>query len=407
MRSQFLALVTSRGLASLLFVATNILTARWAGPAVFGSMSVVIGAATFAFVLADVGLSSYVSRAEAQGERAEVAGALRLNAVTSALGAVVCVLATLAFAAAVGGGPWLIAIPLWLALDKNSDTALSVFIARRDKLTPAVSIVLRRSVGLAAVVLLHLLGLDAVGAFALGMTISGVVGQSHIRLSLRGAALSLPTPMRLVLRRTVPFLISNVSASARNLDVVLVGGLGGHVSAGLYAGVQRLVSPFMLIPGTVSALVLPSASRRSGGGAARIAGRLTALHLGLTALLALVALFAQPIVVGLLGPRFAPGAAVLVWQLLAFPFVALSSPLGGVLQSQGFEREVARNGVLFVVVLLPAIAVGVLLYGAAGAAAALLFTYLAKCAVLVLLVRRLLGSPRNLPAVVRRARVSP
>lgn len=392
MRLQFLALLASRGFSSLLFLACNLILARNVSPDTFGIVSAVLAATTFFFVLTDFGFSTFVSRAEAKGHADDVARALRLNVLTSISGAAVAAVALLVLTNNVSSGAMAL-LGLALAFDKNSDTLLMVPIAQGDKTTPALALSLRRGVALLVQLVLLQISVDAVVGYCIALLAGAALSQSYVRWRVHpGPGAGTPHNPVSVWRRASPFFASNISAASRNLDIPIVTVVAGGSAGGLYAAAQRLTSPFMLIPGAVASLVLPAASKTDSRSARRIAYRLTVAHLVLLAGLAVASVFSSAIVELALGPDYSDAAPALAFTLLAFPFVALSSPLGGVLQSQHQEHVVARNGVIFAVLLIPAIAASAMLWGATGAAAALGAVYLMKCAsLLVLIARRLTG----------------
>ena len=390
MKGQFLALLASRGASSVLLALIHLLVARDAGPATFGIVATVIAAGAFYFVIVDFGLSTAIVRAEAREDEASVRAFLRVNARLSVIGGCLAVLVILGLMLLIQGPLWLAVLGVSMALEKNADTVLGVAVARRSKLIPAVSMVMRRVVAFGVLVTAWWASDDVIFGYVAAMLAGGLVAQVYGRLSLKTAFGISSIKSRAVLKQALPFFWSNISASARNLDIIIVTLLAGARDAGFYGAAQRLTSPFLLIPGAVATLVLPAAARRGPRGAKKLAYQLSWLHLGMLAALGVIALFADEIVVLVLGESYAPAAGILQWSLVAFPFVALSSPLGGVLQSQGHENLVARNGILFSVLLILGIFGGVTGFGVVGAMVAVCAVYALKCFSLVMIIRKVL-----------------
>lgn len=390
MKSQFIALLASRGVSSVLLALIHLLVARAAGPTTFGVVSAVIAAGAFYFVVVDFGLSTAIVRAEAKEDSKTVAAFLKVNAALSMAGGGVAVAVIALLMHAIGGPMWLTVLGASMALEKNADTVLGVAVARRSKSIPAISMIMRRLVAFGTMLAVWHLSQDVIFGYVAGMLAGGILAQIYGRRALRSAFTSSDLPNKHVLQLALPFFWSNISASARNLDLIVVTLLAGARDAGFYGAAQRLTSPFLLIPGAVATLVLPAAARRGPVPARRLAYQLSALHVGMLLVLGFAALFADDIVNIVLGSTFAPAAEVLRWSLVAFPFVALSSPLGGVLQSQGYEAIVARNGIVFSVVLIACIVAGVLILGAVGAMMAVTVVYVLKCVSLLLIIRKVL-----------------
>lgn len=371
-------LVLTRALGSLMLVAMGILVARWAGPTDFGLLSTIISVGAVLFVVSDFGMSTYISRAVAQHDTVGVGAALRINTLTTVGGGFLATLMVFVYVGLEGSYSGLAMMGIALALEKNTDTALSIPIASGDKTTPAQSLILRRAVGLLALGGFHQIAFSPLDAYSLAFFLGSLVGQIHMRIRLKRWYVSGHKNSGM-LRKAFPFLVSNVSASARNLDTAIVSAAVSSQAGGIYAGAQRLMSPFMLIPGVIASLVLPHATRGSAGRALSILQKLVITHLVILLILGCVIPFAEKIIVLVLGQEYAPSSEVFVWLLLAFPFIALSSPMGGVLQSQGYEKQVASNGLWFGLALVPALWVGALYAGPVGCAICLLGVYVLKC----------------------------
>ena len=392
MRAQFLVILISRGLGSVLQAAVLILLARAVPASTFGLVNAVIGIVGILLVVTGLGMSVYLPRARARGDTADVAAALRLNTLSNVVAGLV-----LAGAIAIwtdrGGLPVALAvIGLSLALERNVDTVLGVPIADGDSRTPAVSMLLRRSVSLVVLLVGLRVGADPLWSYGAGLLAGAVAGQLHVRHVVdvdHGAGRS---PARVVLRQAWPFLVSNVTGQARTLDTAIVAATLTAASAGLYASASKLVQPLLLIPQTIGAVVTPHAARLAPLAARRLGVRMSLLFVAALVPIIPLMLVAEQLIVVVMGPTYAGAGPALAWSLAGLPFMSLAASLGGLLQGQGAEKLVAVNGTVFGLLMFPAIVVGALSFGIAGAAAGLGLSYLLRS---VLLVRAVLalGAP--------------
>lgn len=389
MKIQFLSLVAGRALSGLLLTFMTVLVARNTNPDTFGEAALVLSTGMFVFVLFDFGLSTYIARAEARGDTADVHGGLRANALSTTVGVILSCAALLIVSGTGVSGLGLAGLALSLGLDKSADAISSVAIARTHRVSTSLMLLLRRGLALAALLVLVSAGFDWLAAFEIALPIGSAIALIYIRIVVRSAYRSnSPTSLRPILHSSVPFLLSNASASVRNLDVIVVAALGTSAAAGVYSAAQRLTSPFLLIPNTLGTLILPAASRGGWGRARTIARRLVALHAAFLAICGVAALFSEQLVLITLGESYAAAVPVVAACLLAFPFTALASPLGGVLQSQGEERFVGANGVIFSVIFLLMVAGGFSWLGPTGAMIGVLLTYFLKCLSLVVRIEK-------------------
>ena len=394
MRTQFLVILVSRGLGSLLQAAVLVLLARAVPASTFGLVNAVIGVVGILLVVTGWGLSIYVPRARARGDAADVVAALRVNTLSNVVTGVI-----LAGAIAVwttrGGLPVALAvIGVSLALERNIDTVLGVPIADGDSRTPAVSMLLRRVVSLGVLVACLRAGLDPLWSYGGGLLAGALAGQLHVRRVVRVDASAGRTPARDVLRQAWPFLVSNLTAQARTLDTAIVATVLSPASAGLYAAASKLVQPLLLIPQTVGAVVTPHAARLGPRDARRLGLKLVAVFLAALVPIVAVLPFAEPLITLVMGSSYAGAGPALGWSLVGLPFMALATSLGALLQGQGKEHLVALNGTIFTLVMIPALVVGAITFGIAGAAAGLATSYVLRSVPLVRAVLRLGSATR-------------
>ncbi|MEF2977454.1 oligosaccharide flippase family protein [Subtercola sp. YIM 133946] len=389
MKQQFIFLVISRGAASVLNALSFVWLGRLVGVELVGILGIVTSVTAFIFVLADFGMATYISRERARGNDDVVIGALRFNVASTVSVGVLLTIALATFAAA-SALPWsTVLLGLASALEKNTETSLSVPIADKKKFVPAFNVLLRRGFTLIAFGVSLWIGLDPVLAFCIGTASAAVVGQLNIRTWMRGKVKSTTkwsaAQLRSVAGAAWPFWISNVTATARTLDISIVGWVASPYSAGLYSAASKIMNPFRLIPSTLTALIVPYAARQDSATARKTSLKLVALFMSSLVIVIPASFFSNYLVVFLLGEPFKGGGLIFALMLVGLPFVALAPPLGSVLQSQGEEKFVSFNGIVFAAVTILMVAVGALISGGEGAALGLGISYVLKC---VSLLRR-------------------
>lgn len=382
-RGQFLGILVSRGLGSLGQAVALVVLARSVTAVEFGLVNVVIAVVGIVLVASGLGLSLFVPFARARGESDAVAAAMRLNSWANLASAVVLV-PGIALWAGVTGAPWgAVLIGASLALERNVDTILGVPIADGDARVAATSMLARRTAALAVFLPALAAGADPVWAFSSGLVTGGLVAQLHARRAVR----DLPGDARAVSPRAVvgrswPFLASNLTGQARTLDVPVVAAALGAGAAGLYAAAVKLVQPLLLVPQSLAAVVMPHSTRLAPAAARRLGVRLTVLFLACLVPAVPLVVWAEDVVVLVMGPTFEGAGPALGWAIAGLPFVALSASLGALLQGQGRARFVAVNGAVFAVLMFPAIAGGAFLGGIGGAAAGLGASFALRAATL-------------------------
>ena len=389
MRLQFVVLLSSRVASTAIQAIVFVLLARWSGVHDFGAIAMAAGVAAVLYTISDWGLSSYIPRARAKGLDAQVATGLRIdllgNLLAGALFAgVVAILAT-----ANGFTVWIALVPLALALEQFVEVGLTVTVADGSKATFAASVLMRRLISLGAFVIMFQVGLPGTPAYCIAVTLGAVAGLIHVLAVLRQRLANRTgrVPVRSLYRTLTPYFLANLSAQVRTLDTAIVGACTSVVSAGLYSAAFRIVNPLMLVSSSVVAVVLPHASRRSLSAAKSLGQRLTFIALLSSLPLIPVVVYAEPIVVLLFGADFYAAAPAFAFAVAAIPFLSLTPPLGGVLQSQGYEKFVAINGIVFALVTLSFVLLGALKWGPEGAAGGVAVAYLLKSASLYLRLR--------------------
>lgn len=376
----FIALAGSRGVAAILLLVTNVLFARWSSPSAFGTVNAILAASTFFFVIADYGMSTYIIRATARFDPSRLITAFRLNYLSSVIGALTLSAGIFLIVRDTELPTLLLLLGIGLAFEKSADALLGAHIAQSNKREIAFITIGRRAITLALFIFGHILGAPPIASYTVAYMSGAALSWVMIRISLRNFLPPDITPIKikLLLSEAKPFLIANASASARNLDTALVANFAGVEAAGLWSASQKLTTPFMLIPGAMASVLLPHSARAERRLLRGLALKVALAHLALTILLILPGIFTTEILNFVLGEAYIGAAPVLSWTLMAFPFIALSTSLGGILQGDKQEKFVAKNGLIFAGILLLAITISTMIAPLYVVAIAVFAVYLAK-----------------------------
>ncbi|WP_449372211.1 lipopolysaccharide biosynthesis protein [Arthrobacter psychrolactophilus] len=386
MRKQFLIMVSSRIFSSAIQAVSFILLARWIGPDGFGAISVVLGISMVVFSLADFGLSSYIPRARAKGVNADVARGLDMGAMGYSIAGLGMVAVLISTSSGTPVSAWLFLLPLSQALDQYVELCLTISIADGSSLPAVASILTRRSTSFLVFILLFWSGAAPLAAYGFGLMFGAIVGLVLVRNDLRGriSRQNDKPGFSDMYRLMRPYLIANLSAQARTLDSAVIGAVTSLNIAGLYSIAYRLVNPLTLVSQAAVSVVLPHSSKKSLLEAKKLGEKIAILSLLVCLPLIPVIIFSEPIVVLIFGANYSGAGVAFSWAIVALPFMSISSPLGGILQGQGFQRYVATNGFAFAVISLAGVALGSMLGGASYASAAMAIAFFMKSSFLYL-----------------------
>jgi O-antigen/teichoic acid export membrane protein len=377
LRNQFMSLVGARGAGSLLQALMFVLLGRSVPVDTLGAVVAVVSAGSFLSVVFDFGAQTYLTRARALTQLSAVRGALRLNRVS---GFGLSVVGSLALAGMVSLGllPWpVILLAGWLSVEKIVETALGVFIADGSLRIPATSIFLRRVTALSLFAALAAIGCDPLLAYGLSQLLGSVGGLLHIEYHLRKLAMhnTASQPVKDVLSSSWPFWLSGVTGQARALDSVMVAVFVGPYAAGLYGAAGRLVNPFLLASGALSAVILPHSARATAQKSREIATKLLVGGILFSILLASSWFFADELMVLLFGSQYSAAGKFLTIALIGMPLLTLTSQFTSILHGWGQERYIALNSLTFAIFLVAAMLCGSLWFGALGLAFVIAIAY--------------------------------
>jgi O-antigen/teichoic acid export membrane protein len=373
LRNQFVALTVARligaGFQALLLIAL----ARSVEPATFGLVSVVAAVGLIGAGLFDAGAQGAILKARAHSDQKLVEALLALNQITTALMAGVAVAILTTFSLLSSAPAWLLVYAFSLALEKHSETSLSVTIADGAILTQVVNIVLRRAVSIGMFIALTVAGLDPLGSFAVASLVAAAGGVAQLTFYLRKRGLHPAyAAVRRYARTGVPFMVNTLSAQARSLDIPLLAATSGAATAGIYSAVSKLTTPFALVATALGSTLLPHAARSGRHWARRVSLVLVAIGTAGTLVLVQTGPLLGGLVDWLFGAAYVGAGALFQTLMYIIPVLLLSSPLASVLQGLGMQMYVAATGTVYAVVVLPAMLVGALITGPQGVAVAII-----------------------------------
>jgi len=189
------------------------------------------------------------------------------------------------------------------------------------------------------------------------------------------------------------FLLVSIAALLVNrLDVVLVSGLAGNETAGIYVAGARLAQLALMVASAVNVVLSPrisSAWAQKDHAAVRRLLRSGLMFTVPVAVIevAVVALFGRDIV-ALFGPAYAQSAMPLFWVTIAYALWTVAAPGYALLAMTGSEKVVAGLSWLVVIANVGAILVLVPLDGATGAGLAMTIGYGLSLPALVIAIQK-------------------
>lgn len=392
----------ARVVATAAQAVTFLLVARALGPADFGAFAAVFGGLTALGILADGGATTAVGRHHQSPEI--LVPVLRAGRLLSIATMSVSV-PVLGLAVHLSRSPVVTAcllLCLWVPLERQAEVAGAVLLARGRAGVVGAGYLTRR-VGSALAVLVappsHVVVAFA-ATMVLGAGVSLVVLRRHMAETVGGRG---PAPA-LLEHRSVwallrPYWIVVGGNALRQLDVVVLGVVGGATAAGVFAPASRLVPPLLLVPGTYTQLLLARlAASREPLPAAPVVGVAVVSMLTFGPL----ALLADVWVPLLLGEAYAASVDVVRVVVGGLALAALSSVFAAALHATDRAARVAVAVWAGAVTMIGLVAVLGTVHGALGAAWAVATGYFVQCA-LMAGFHRFGPIPTPQPVIRRRA----
>lgn len=388
----FGGIFVGRVLAAVAQAGTLVLLARALGPRTFAVVSGVLGLLVFVSSVIDFGVTPATTRAAATQAGTQVRRLKSLNLWCSTFGGLLFCVGLLMYGARLGTatGISLGLLGIWAGVDRLAEMRLAVLIGLKKGREVVSNLAIRRFVALAAVAAAYFWWPHGVVAALAAGSILGsllVVSRTQINefdeIAETGDTGATNRDWRLALRESFPFWINSLAAQTRQLDVLVVGLMGGPLSAvTAYAPVSRLVSPLRLLPTTFAQASLAIASSRTRGRNDSVVLTLVAVVPSLV-LFSAVGLSANFWVPAILGEEYSPSVPILQIVLLGLVFAAATSVQTSLLQARGQERAVAVVSVSTACLALALVAIGAVIGGGLGAGVGLTVGYVLQSFALV------------------------
>jgi O-antigen/teichoic acid export membrane protein len=370
-KKQFGVLALARLISVGLQAIGLVILARLVSVEGFGVLLTLIATQTTLLAVANMGITPYVLREYSREEFGNVRAALKLNTVTTVGAGILAGASTVVFAD--GQSMFLVAgfvLAAAISVDKNIEAQLSISIARGSHSVPGISIVLRAALSVVGLVSLALVGVHPILAFCVGRLVGSLVGLIQV-IAFTGRLE--PSAQMIAQRRLIsslwPLALSNGIGSLRALDTVVVTMFAGALTAGLYGAASRLLTPFAVVGGAMSSVLMPRSSIKSAIESKALIDRLGLYSLAATVLVAPLTLLSETVLTTVLGEAYSDGAGAFSWILVAIPVATISPLMATVLQAQDLDRLVVVNTAIFTPLTLAAAAVGAIALGATGAGA--------------------------------------
>jgi O-antigen/teichoic acid export membrane protein len=159
-------------------------------------------------------------------------------------------------------------------------------------------------------------------------------------------------------------------STVRGLDITVVGAAVGPVGAGLYAGVQKIVMPVMILADSLRVVTMGSIARGGIVRAKKAATATIAVTIAFSAVLGVMSIWSAQLVTLVLGSEFTAAAGGFRWMLISVAPYGAAHLLITILQDKGRATWTTWNTVVIVALTLVGVLLGGHLAGATGAAAA-------------------------------------
>lgn len=352
--------------------------------AAFGQYSVWISMGIIANAVFGGGLSAWLLRLPAEGER-DLAPSVLSTAVALSIGAGLVVL----LAGWLTGGlipSWLIAAAASTMSDGAALSAQNAAFGRKRPGRATVILLLARVGPLAAVGIAALTGLDVFGLLV-GGSVASIVA-SFLLSGKKGAAFRRIRTMR---RGGSAYWRVSLWSMLQQLDVPIVGGLLGPAPAGAYAAAFRLASPVHIVTASLNSIFVPELSSIEDAHERRRRGRrllsIGAGYATLVVLMAPVAFFVGPWV---MGSQYEPFAIIFAIFFVNSGVSVLNQLQQSRLFADGAASSVARVNLAVTGLVIATVVLGAILGQVALSACGVLLGQIILFALLCNLMRKTL-----------------
>jgi O-antigen/teichoic acid export membrane protein len=387
------AVLGGRVAAAVLQGVALILLAKGLSPGKFALTAGVLGAVTFASAVADLGVTTALTRERARGASFSVQK--RLLQWSSVAGLVSASLLCIALVVAQhlsNDSTYFTFLPLavWMYFERGAETRLAIALADGQPLRAAINLAARRvpvpiSVALALLSEVWSVTLAVSAGYALGAALAVGVSRNPVPPSAPADAAN-DISRRSLWRLIAPYWVNSMAAQSRQLDVAIVALIASAPVAALYALPARLVGPLRLVATTFGQALLAHASRQKE--AQGMGPILRALLLASSILFGIVALVAPTAMSALFSDGYDDALGPLNVILVGLVFATPCSALTSFNQAAGKSAMTARANAVAALSTLALIAAGSSMGGAFGAAIGLGLGYACQSFLLWLVHRR-------------------
>ena len=374
---QFAWASIARVIAAILQAILLIVAARAVSSAEFGLLASVLGVATVVQTALDMGVSTFVTRERAASpDSGSVATALRFNALTSVIMALLA--GTLILWAGTFNVSFLFLLPLaiWVSAERTADLRLAIAFADGDVRVNSLNLLARRLTSIVLLVALLYLAVEPLLAYSIAVALAAVASAIFANAYVRKRVVTRSDiSFRKLIRLSWPYWIHSVATQLRNLDSAITAVVAGATQAGYFSVASRLTSPLRILPTSLASVLLPNAARAGASGMRpleRLAGIAILLCVVFYSLVFAATPWALPF---LLGESYLGSVPSVMIVVAGLPFAATVSLYSSLLQGTGHKHFVAVVSVCSSTFCLIAVAALGLVWGAIGAAGALSVTY--------------------------------
>ncbi|WP_334683881.1 oligosaccharide flippase family protein [Arthrobacter sp. CAN_A214] len=377
-----------RIISALVQAVTYLLIARDAGPQLFAAVAVAIGLATVLQSIFDLGISTYLVKERALNpDSVYVHAGLLVNRFAS--GGLLIFSSLLLLGAGVILNPdyiSLVPLALWVAGDRFIETRLGLAIADGKAHIASTNLFLRRTISLSIYLLVTFCGvppLAAVSASFSASTLISLICMPKLKYSVLSGERNQRALIRDVIRLSRPFWFNSVATQVRNIDTLVVSGVGGLTTGGLYGLVARAIGPLRILSTSLSAVLLPAASRAGGSSLSHLRRSVGVLIVSLAVFYSLIVVIVPYVVPAFLGSAYE--GAVFPMQIVigSLIFASVASLLNAVLQATGREWYVAHVSATTSLLTLLLCGLGAVVAGAVGAAIGVAVTFVVQALALL------------------------
>ncbi|WP_299256764.1 MATE family efflux transporter [uncultured Kushneria sp.] len=336
-----------------------LLYARWSTVEEFGTTISLMTISVVAYVITDVGFSPFTIVAYAKNENKKVESIFCYEKWVLIL--TVVVLEIVFFTV---GHLMMMLIPIWAAFEKRADLWLCLAQAEGDNKKISYEIIKRRMLSLVVYISLVGMSINNIYAFTGALLAGGVYSLWSVSKNNEVFLKSNDVSAICVLKESVFYYINSIAAQMRNLDVPLVNLFGGNVQGGMFAIVNRIISPMTMVATSVSMVIMPAITKKEIKGEKVVS--LLFLTIVLSSIPIVVLYFFAPYITLVVGSKYQHAVKLIELTCLGLFFYSAANMFISVLQGMSKAKVTARVNIAsscLYIILIPMVA---LKFGAIG-----------------------------------------